>query len=130
MEIAGYVDQLSVRPGDTLKVMVSTGSPKFSSQLVRLAHDDDGSPAVDGRETSVPSTLDGSRLGRDQPIVTGSYVLAVHEAPLELGADLLIHLFVQPTLVGPTDRTLIAGGVTASTGGCGYCPMAGWPSPS
>lgn len=44
MPIAGYADRLSAQPGDTVKFMVSSQSPRYRANIVRLIHGLPGAP--------------------------------------------------------------------------------------
>ena len=81
-KLFGYSDEISLRPGDTIRFMVSSldGKP-YRADIVRLICGDD-SPAGPGfKETVVETAANGDYQGREQPMHDGSYV-AVPGGPL------------------------------------------------
>ena len=75
-KLFGYSDEISVRPGEVIRFMVSSldGAP-YRADIVRLICGDD-SPAGPGfKETVVETTAGGDYPGREQPIHDGSYVI-------------------------------------------------------
>lgn len=96
--IVGYTDPLSVRPGDTLSVMVSTVADTFHASLVRMRH---GDPHPDGpglRYRTIPSDIEGIHPGRYQPLRLGSYVHVDHHPELEPSAAVTLQAWLYPTL--------------------------------
>ena len=108
MNIIGYTDQLSYRPGDVVRGRLSTTAESFTARLVRLINGDShpAGPGVDIRD--VASDLDGtSYAGRVQPIRAGS-CLEVAESSLG-GREIELDTWVRPTLVPcPHDRTVVS----------------------
>lgn len=97
--ILGYVDRWSVRPGDTLRVAVSTEAPRFEAELVRLRR---GGPRPGRQDVFsydvVETTLSGSYDGKRHELHPGS--LAVTEDGAHLGeADAVsLSAWIYPTL--------------------------------
>ena len=74
-KLFGYGDEISVRPGDTIRFMVSSlGGNPYRADIVRLICGDD-SPAGPGfKEALVETAANGDYRGREQPMHDGSYV--------------------------------------------------------
>ncbi|MCM3081966.1 hypothetical protein [Brevibacillus invocatus] len=49
LKIVGYADKISVQPGEELKFMVSTSSPKYTAGIVRF------SGGMTGPDSDLPS---------------------------------------------------------------------------
>ncbi|SDC35692.1 N,N-dimethylformamidase beta subunit family domain-containing protein [Belnapia rosea] len=75
LPITGYADRWSVKPGETIHFMVSVqGGADYTARIARI-HCGDPNPAGPGyREMLMPSTIEGTHAGMDQPIRRGSYV--------------------------------------------------------
>lgn len=98
-QILGYVDRWSVRPGETVRVAVSTAAPRFEAELVRLRR---GGPRP-GRQDIfsydvVETPLSGAYDGRHHEIHPGSF--AVTEAGPHLGRPSVVSFgaWIYPTL--------------------------------
>lgn len=108
MNIIGYSDRLSYRPGQTMHARFSTTAEIFTARLVRIVNGDPHplGPGVDIRD--VPSALDGRTFtGRVQPIRAGSCV-EIDQSPLD-GEDLSLSFWARPTLLPcPHPQTLVA----------------------
>src|SRR5215475_13052096 len=76
LAIVGYADRMSVRPGATLKVMVSceTGAASYRAELVRLICGDDSPNGPGYKERPVEHPANGTYPGRRQRIHAGSYI--------------------------------------------------------
>src|SRR5690349_21978181 len=99
MNIIGYTDRLSYRPGETVHARFSTTAESFTARLVRLFNGDPHplGPGVDIRDVASP--LDGQPAypGRVQPIRAGS-CLEIAESPLD-GAGVHLSFWARPTLI-------------------------------
>ncbi|HEY1568051.1 MAG TPA: N,N-dimethylformamidase beta subunit family domain-containing protein, partial [Solirubrobacteraceae bacterium] len=83
----GYPDELSVRPGETVRFHVSgAGAETVDAQLVRLIHGDTQAGGPGFREVEVPSTVDGTHPLRDQPTHHGSYARIAGAGSILAGA--------------------------------------------
>jgi len=107
-DVVGYVDKLSVAPGEPLALHVSTGADRWSAELVRLLCAElrpEGPPL---RETSVPGVkiaCDGLR----QHTSVGSYMRADLPADaIDLAVGFSCRAFVMPTLPGERRQALIS----------------------
>src|SRR5215813_13468169 len=119
---------MSVRPGDTLKVMVSceTGAASYRAELVRLICGDDSPSGPGYKERVVEHPANGTYPGRWQPIQAGSYVLVPSGPLLQSLASFTLQALIWPTtpergtqtLLGRWDATQQAGyALTIDEGG-------------
>jgi N,N-dimethylformamidase len=100
-DITGYVDRLSVAPGESISLHVSSDEQRWSAQLVRLlcAELRPEGPAL--RETEVPSAQSIERDGMRQHTAVGSYVRAdISRNGTDLAAGFSCRAFIMPTLPG------------------------------
>ena len=74
MEIVGYTDPLTVRPGEPIRFMVSTVHREFRARVVRLIHGDTNPSGPGLIEREVDAAADGTYPGREQSIWPGSHV--------------------------------------------------------
>jgi N,N-dimethylformamidase len=124
MDIVGYGDHLSVRAGETISFMVSCTRSSYSASLVRLIHGDSNSCGPGVKEVPIPSSIDGTYGGRDQPYRHGSYVLVRDATRLDAYESMTIHAWIFPTTPGSGEQAIIARWSEA-TGGIGLFLDAG-----
>ena len=74
MEILGYSDPLSVRPGQSIDFMVSCEAESYRADIVRLIHGDENPLGPGFVEEELGSDADGVYAGKVQPIAAGSAV--------------------------------------------------------
>ena len=74
MQIVGYSDPLTVRPGGSIRFMVSTGHHEFQAHMVRLIHGDVNPLGPGFVEREVDAAVNGKHPGREQLIWPGSHV--------------------------------------------------------
>ncbi|MFP6744589.1 MAG: LamG-like jellyroll fold domain-containing protein, partial [Alphaproteobacteria bacterium] len=97
-KLFGYSDQISVRPGEPIKFMVSSlGDQPYRADIVRLVCGDDSPSGPGFKETVVETPISGDYPGRAQAIHDGSYV-TVPGGPVLDG----IASFTLPALIWPT----------------------------
>jgi N,N-dimethylformamidase len=101
--LLAYGDQLSVEPGATVHVMVSS-SQCFRSELVRL-----GVAGAPDLEQRIPSAIDATWPGRIQPLRPGSHV-RTSPLPSLAGLSYTIQAWIYPTVPGGSAQTVIAQG--------------------
>ncbi|OKI43559.1 hypothetical protein A6A27_38870 [Micromonospora sp. CB01531] len=107
--ISGYPDRLSVRPGESVRIMVSTKSPTFNSKIVRVSHGD-ADPAGPGiQEQVIDTPANGTYPGRDQRLPLGSYVTVPDNSKLRLTGSFSITAWIAPTTIpgSPYNRTAL-----------------------
>ena len=97
--IHGYSDQISVRPGERIRFMVSVeGADRYQAEIVRLIHGDANPEGPGPKEEKIDAPVNGSHAGRFQPTYAGSHVVV--EDPgnlLNLGQSISVHAFIMPT---------------------------------
>src|SRR5690606_24858174 len=99
LEIVGYGHRLSLRPGDSLDVMVSCegGATRFHADVVRLICGDDSPDGPGFKEELVASPANGTYRGRRQVIDVGSYIMVPAVAPLAQLGSFTLQASVWPT---------------------------------
>src|SRR5215813_11830164 len=109
LAIVGYADRMSVRPGDTLKVMVSceTGAASYRAELVRLVCGDDSPNGPGYKERPVGHPANGTYPGRRQRINAGSYVVVPASPLLESVTSFTLQALIWPTTPGRGAQTLL-----------------------
>jgi N,N-dimethylformamidase len=109
LAIVGYADRMTVRPGDTLKVMVSceTGAATYSAQLVRLICGDDSPNGPGYKEQPVEHPANGTYPGRRQRINAGSYVVVPASPLLQSVTSFTLQALIWPTMPGRGAQTLL-----------------------
>lgn len=74
-KLFGYSDQISVRPGDTIRFMVSSlDDIPYRADIVRLICGDDSPEGPGFKETVIDTAANGDYPGRVQAMHDGSYV--------------------------------------------------------
>ena len=108
MNIVGYSDRLSVRPGETLRFMVSCAHPAYRADIVRLIHGDPNPEGPGFKEEVVPVAINGEYAGRVQAIRAGSYAIVPDAPALRSAFGLTLQAWIYPT----TPRKGVQGIVT------------------
>ena len=108
VKIVGYSDRLSVRPGETVRFMVSCGRPTYRADIVRLIHGDPNPEGPGIKEELVPAPVNGDYPGREQAIRTGSYAIVPNAPVLQPLAGFTLQAWICPT----TPRKGIQGIIT------------------
>ena len=108
MELTGYTDRWSVRPGEEIGFHVHCASGRYAAQLVRLLHGDENPRGPGFKETAVASPLDGEHDGGPQAIRKGSYGI-VDLGGMLAGRDrLTLSVWLWPTLPGPDEQGVMS----------------------
>ncbi|SDC40156.1 N,N-dimethylformamidase beta subunit family domain-containing protein [Belnapia rosea] len=107
LDLVGYLDRFSARPGEALAVKVSAATP-YRADLVRIRHADPN-PAGPGMKL-IPVQADwaGAYPARVQAVTLGSHGAA--EGVLEFGTGFTLLLRMQPWLPGGEVLGLEIGG--------------------
>jgi N,N-dimethylformamidase len=107
MELTGYSDRWSVRPGEDIAFHIHCTTGRYTAQLVRLRHGDESPRGPGFREAEVASPIDGSHDGAPRTIRKGSYGVA----PLgDLPANarrVIFSVSIWPTLPGPDEQGIV-----------------------
>ena len=96
-ELTGYADPLVARPGDTVRVMVSTSAESYESEIVRLIHGDNNPQGPGFKAERVETSVNGSYPGRHQETRMGSYALIPSDESLDRGGGLTLQAWIWPT---------------------------------
>src|SRR5262249_10250241 len=114
--LLGYVDKITVEPGDSLAVMVScVGAPSYRAELVRLLSPNAGPNAPPFRQVVVPSPINREHKGRAQELHGGSWAVGP-EVP-RLGS-FTIQAMVWPTTPSKGRQPLL--GTWSEAAGAGF----------
>ena len=98
-QIHGYSDQISVRPGERIRFMVSVeGANRYRAEIVRLIHGDANPEGPGPREEKIDTPVNREYPGRRQPTHSGSFV-AIDDPSglLNLSQSITVHAFIMPT---------------------------------
>jgi len=97
LNITGYSDEVSGRPGDTVQFMVNCEHASYKADIVRL-YCGDTNPAGPGyKEKLVRSKVSGTYKGRRQVIHAGSFVHVEPKAALKEMTSFTVQAMVWPT---------------------------------
>jgi N,N-dimethylformamidase len=109
IRISAYTDKLSVKPGDTLRVMASADATDIvRAQLVRLIHGDEHPDGPGFVERPVASPIDREWLARKQYIQKGNFLrVADPHGKLAPTGPLTLHAYIFPTLLGAGRQVLL-----------------------
>jgi len=109
LDLAGYADRLSVRPGETIAFKVSSRGPgPFSARLVRVISADPN-PAGPGLiEEPVSAAFEGEHASRVQPVHRGSYGVAEGPKRLARLESFTIVAAIWPTLVDGREQGIVS----------------------
>ena len=116
MKIVGYSDRFSVRPGQTMRFMVSSEAPAYRAQLVRLRHTDANPQGPGCKIEALASSISGEYPGRHQAIHSGSYVVVPHHPLLNCLNGFTLRAWIYPT----TPQKGLQGLLTKLSGQSGY----------
>lgn len=110
VELAGYADRLSGRPGDVIEFKVSSQlADDYEVRLVRVISAD---PNPDGPgiiEEEVPADFAGSYASRPQPFFPGSYAQIDGTLSLDAG-PVTLEAMIWPTLINGHEQAILAAG--------------------
>jgi N,N-dimethylformamidase len=108
LKIIGYADEISVRPGGRIKVMVSCpGTDRFRADVRRIVQGDVNPEGPGYRDETVEIDLGGPFPGRVQPIHTGSYVEIGPSGPAASLESFTIALMTAPSMTKASRQALV-----------------------
>src|SRR5882672_3767715 len=114
--LVGYCDRWSVKPGGTIRFMISSAEGRpFDLRFVRLICADPNPEGPGYRAVAMPSPADGTIAGLFQPAHPGSFAVVERLDLGDLAGGLLLGAKVWPTT--PTGRRR---GVIALEAGGGW----------
>src|SRR5664279_3603437 len=99
LQIIGYGDRLTVRPGETIEFKVSceAGAVSYQAELLRLICGDDRPEGPGFKAPVVKSAIEGRYPGRRQPIDIGSYIRVPGAAALDAMSSFAMTANIWPT---------------------------------
>lgn len=97
MDIVGYSDRLSAAPGQTIRFMVSSKVRAYETSIVSLQHGDLNPVGPGFKARRVPTSIDGTYLGREQGLASGSYIRVAHTPVLGRLRSLSLAAWIYPT---------------------------------
>jgi N,N-dimethylformamidase len=108
MDLTGYSDRWSVRPGNTIGFHIHSTAAQYEAQVVRLRHGDENPRGPGFKEIVVPSPADGRYPGAPRSIRPGSYGIADLSAAMD-GESLWITTWIWPTVPGRGRQGVLSG---------------------
>ena len=97
-KLFGYSDQISVRPGDSIRFMVSSlDNSAYRADIVRLICGDDSPEGPGLKETVIETAINGGFPGRAQAMHAGSYVTVEGSPLLDDIASFTLQAMIWPT---------------------------------
>ncbi|HEY8525174.1 MAG TPA: N,N-dimethylformamidase beta subunit family domain-containing protein [Acidimicrobiales bacterium] len=106
MEVVGYFDAVTVRPGDRTRLAVSADAGTVDVSLVRLGTDEAPDRAADAPVAG--SRLAGRYAVRRQDLATGSAVVVPDAPHLRVGEQLSVSFWMLPTLLAAGVQVVMA----------------------
>ena len=108
-QIMGYSDKISVRPGETIKFMVSCEKrASYKARIVQIIHGDTNPQGPGYKERAIESAVDGTYEGRKQHIHAGSYAVIPNHRAFDRVSSFSIQAMVWPTTPEKAGQTLIS----------------------
>ena len=107
MKIVGYSDRLSVRPGETVRFMVSCEHHAYRADIVRLIHGDPNPEGPGFKEELVPTPISAEYAGREQMIRTGSHAIVPDAPVLRPVSAFTLQAWIYPTTPGKGTQGII-----------------------
>ena len=92
MNIVGYSNHFSVKPGRTMRFMVSSRLSTYHAALVRLRHTDTNPTGPGFKTDPIESSFTGDYPGHEQAIYPGSYVEVPADHSLALSDGFTLQL--------------------------------------
>jgi len=109
LPIVGYTDKLTVAPGETLNVMVSSfGARMYTSDLRRIIQGDTNPEGPGYMDERIDIDLGGVRLAEAKLFRPGSCVIVPGHGVFERLHSFALAAVIKPTLVTGRARTVIA----------------------
>jgi N,N-dimethylformamidase len=107
--ISGYPSKISVEPGESVRIMVSTRAERFRSTLVRVTHGDADPLGPGLKEEVIDTPVNGTYAGRYQRLPLGSYVTVPDDSRLRMSSSFTLTAWIAPTTIpgSPYNRTAL-----------------------
>ena len=108
-QIVGYSDKISVRPGESIKFMVSCEKrASYKARIVQIIHGDTNPEGPGYKERHVESAIEGSYQGRRQQIHAGSYAVVPNQAAFDRLSSFSLQALVWPTTPEKAHQALMS----------------------
>src|SRR5499427_7058707 len=101
MGIVGYADRLTAQPGDTIAFMVSSASPRYRADIVRIIHGDINPKGPGMKETVVDTPVNREYAGARQALPLGSHISVADNAALRLAGSMTLTAWIASTRHDP-----------------------------
>ncbi|MGW3469480.1 N,N-dimethylformamidase beta subunit family domain-containing protein [Saccharopolyspora sp. NPDC000995] len=106
--IAGYADQISVLPGESINVMLSCeGVEAYTAEIVRIINGDVNPDGPGFKTERISSIASISGVARNQTIHAGSFGVVAANSIVELPDSFSVQAFIWPTTPDKGDQTII-----------------------
>ncbi len=105
MQLTGYTDRWSVRPGEEIAFHIHSLAPTYEARLVRLIHGDENRRGPGFKEIEIDSALDGVHAGAPRTIRKGSYGVVDQAMP---AGSFAVDVWIWPTLPGPGRQGILS----------------------
>ena len=96
-ELLGYAVPMVAKPGDTVRIMVTTEADRYDAEVVRLIHGDDSPEGPGFKAEPIDSPANRAYSGRRQQTHTGSYGRIDPDGALDASAGLTLQAWIWPT---------------------------------
>jgi len=96
MRLTGYPDRFSARPGETIRLHVSSKASKYRAEIVRLIHGDPNPMGPGLKVEPVESPVTGEYDGKEQHLYGGSHVTVPDSSYLDLADAFTITAWISP----------------------------------
>ena len=109
LQIIGYADRMTVRPGETIEFKVSceAGAPQYRAEILRLRCGDDSPDGPGFKARPVDAAVDGIYPGRRQPIRAGSCIIVPPSPALDRIESFAVRANVWPTTPGAGEQLIL-----------------------
>jgi N,N-dimethylformamidase len=123
LQIIGYTDRMSVRPGETIEFKVSceSGAATYKAAILRLICGDDSPEGPGFKARTVDGAVAGTYPGRRQPIRAGSFIQVPPSPALDRLGSFVMTANIWPTTPGKGEQVLIG----RSEGAAGFALLIG-----
>jgi N,N-dimethylformamidase len=108
VELDGYLDELAVLPGASVRLMLSAPAGEATVRVVRLIHLDDHARGPGRKEQETEWAASRRVRVEEQHLDLGSYVEIPHAAALRLDGSFALALWMHPTVRGRRWQALAA----------------------
>ena len=107
LKITGYSDEISVRPGETVKFMVSCELPNYQADIVRLICGDTNPEGPGYKDELIETSVSERYEGRRQEISAGSFAIVQSNSVLERLDSFSVQVMIWPTTPAKGEQGLI-----------------------